>query len=58
METAIKLQKGAHFLIEGYEGEIFTPENLTEEHKMIKSTVEEFVKNEFEPVADRMEWGV
>ena len=57
METAIKLQKGAHFLIEGYEGEIFTPENLTEEHKMIKSTVEEFVKNEFEPVADRMENG-
>ena len=57
METTIKLQKGAHFLIEGYDGEIFTPENLTEEHKMIKSTVEEFVKNEFEPVADRMEHG-
>ncbi len=57
METAVKLQKGAHFLIEGFEGEIFTPENLTEEQKMIKSTVEEFVKNDFEPVADRMEQG-
>ena len=57
METAVKLQKGAHFLIEGYDGDIFTPENLTEEQKMIKSTVEEFVKNDYEPVADRMENG-
>jgi len=57
METAVKLQKGAHFLIEGYDGEVFTPENLTEEQKMIKSTVEEFVKNDFEPLADRMENG-
>ena len=53
----MKLQKGAHFLIEGYDGDIFTPENLTEEQKMIKSTVEEFVKNDYEPVADRMENG-
>ena len=57
METAVKLQKGAHFLIEGYDGDIFTPENLTEEQKLIKSTVEEFVKNDYEPVADRMENG-
>ena len=57
METITKIQKGAHFLIESYAGEIFTPENLTEEQKMIRSTVEEFVKNEYEPVADRMEHG-
>jgi len=57
METVVKLQKGAHFIIEGYTGEVFSPENLTEEQKMIRSTVEEFVKNDYEPVADRLEHG-
>ncbi len=57
MDTITKLQKGAHFLIAGFDGEIFTPEKLNDEQKMIKSTVEEFVKNDYEPVADRMEHG-
>jgi len=57
METVVKLQKGAHFIIEGYTREVFSPENLTEEQKMIRSTVEEFVKNDYEPVADRLEHG-
>ncbi len=57
METITKLQKGSHFLIEGFTSDIFSPENLTEEQKIIKSTVEEFVKSDYEPVADRMENG-
>ncbi|GAB6933856.1 acyl-CoA dehydrogenase family protein [Calditerricola satsumensis] len=48
--------KGASFLIEETDPQaVFTPEDFTEEHKMIASTTEEFVENEVLPVIDRIE---
>ena len=57
MEKTATIQKGAHFLIEDIKGEIFIPEDFTEEQLMIKDTIDEFIKNEYLPVADRMEHG-
>ncbi|HEY8342398.1 MAG TPA: acyl-CoA dehydrogenase family protein [Calditerricola sp.] len=48
--------KGASFLIGETDPQaVFTPEDFTEEHKMIASTTEEFVENEVLPVLDRIE---
>lgn len=48
--------KGASFLIEETDPQaVFTPEDFTEEHRMIASTTEEFVENEVLPVIDRIE---
>ncbi len=48
--------KGGAFLIENREAsEIFTPEDFTEEHKMIGETIREFVDNEVRPVIPEME---
>ncbi len=48
--------KGGAFLIEDREAsEIFTPEDFTEEHKMIGETIREFVDNEVHPVIPEME---
>src|SRR5437764_3852753 len=40
---------------------VFTPEQLSEEHRMIAQTVTDFVDNEVLPVLDRLEqkeWGL
>ena len=48
--------KGGSFLIEERTaGEIFTPEDFTEEHIMIGDTMREFVDNEVRPQLDAME---
>ena len=49
-DTQRKTTKGAAFLIEDSEPQdIFTPEDLTEEHLAIGHMVEEFWANEVEP---------
>ncbi|REJ79461.1 MAG: acyl-CoA dehydrogenase [Acidobacteria bacterium] len=48
--------KGGAFLIEEQtQGEIFTPEDFTEEHRMIGETTRDFVDNEVTPQIDAME---
>ncbi len=48
--------KGGAFLIEERDAnEIFTPEDFTEEHKMIGETTREFVDNEVNPQIEAME---
>lgn len=55
-ETKDKLFKGGAFLIEELTGEdIITPEDLTDEHKMIAKTTEEYVNNEVVPLIDKLE---
>lgn len=51
-----KFIKGGAFLIEDYSAEqIYTPEDFTEEHKMIAQTAREFVEKEIRPRADEIE---
>ncbi|SDJ01473.1 acyl-CoA dehydrogenase family protein [Natribacillus halophilus] len=53
MKTSIK---GGGFLLEDVEkNDVFTPEEFTEEHKMIAKTTEEFVHGEVAPLIDRLE---
>jgi alkylation response protein AidB-like acyl-CoA dehydrogenase len=48
--------KGGAFLIENRSaGEIFTPEDFSEEHRMIGETIREFVDNEVRPAIPDME---
>src|SRR5690625_3172478 len=51
-----KLFKGGGFLIEDLVGEdIITPEDFTDEHKMIAKTTEEFVEKDVSPFIDQIE---
>ncbi len=51
-----KLVKGGAFLIEERTPEeIFTPEDFTEEHRMIAETTRQFMDNEVLPVTDQLE---
>ena len=48
--------KGGAFLIENRTpGEVFTPEDFTDEHRMIGDTIREFVDNEVRPAIPEME---
>ncbi len=48
--------KGGEFLIsEGTIADVFTPEDFTEEHKMIGDTAREFIDNEVRPLISDME---
>jgi alkylation response protein AidB-like acyl-CoA dehydrogenase len=48
--------KGGEFLIsEGTTADVFTPEDFTEEHKMIGDTAREFIDNEVRPLIPDME---
>jgi alkylation response protein AidB-like acyl-CoA dehydrogenase len=48
--------KGGEFLIgENATADVFTPEDFTEEHKMIGDTIREFVDNEVRPNIEAME---
>ena len=48
--------KGGAFLIEDYQpDDIFTPEDFTEEHKMISQTTRDFVQKEILPKTEEME---
>ncbi len=56
MEKEKDYIKGGAFLIEDREAdEIFTPEDFTEEHRMIGETTREFVNNEVHPNLEAME---
>ena len=51
-----QLIKGGAFLIEERSpDEIFTPEDFTEEHRMIAETTRQFVDNEVTPRIDELE---
>lgn len=51
-----KLVKGGAFLIEELTpGEVFTPEDFNEEHRMIAETTRQFVDNEVAPHIDQLE---
>ncbi|MBT9160096.1 MAG: acyl-CoA dehydrogenase family protein [Dehalococcoidia bacterium] len=55
METP-KIRKGGTFLVEEIAPqEIFTPDDFTEEHRMIIKTTEDFVKNEVQPHIEELE---
>ncbi|WP_249871205.1 acyl-CoA dehydrogenase family protein [Oceanobacillus saliphilus] len=55
-ETKEKLVKGGAFLIEDLSGDdIITPEDFTEEHKMIAKTTEDFIVGEVLPLIDKLE---
>ncbi|MCL0048572.1 acyl-CoA dehydrogenase family protein, partial [Dehalococcoidia bacterium] len=55
METG-KIRKGGAFLVEEIAPqEIFTPDDFTEEHRMIIKTTEDFAKNEVQPHIEELE---
>ena len=47
--------RGGEFLLRGPDRPILTPERLTEEHRLIARTVNDFVDGEVLPVLDRLE---
>src|SRR5215470_7983830 len=48
--------RGGEWLLQSADaGSVFTPERLTEEHRLIARTSREFVDNEVLPVLDRLE---
>ncbi len=50
------LIKGGAFLVEDMEAErVFTPEDFSDEQKMIAKTTEDYVKNEVTPLVDNLE---
>src|SRR4030095_4813280 len=58
METQMEREyvKGGEFLIADQSAnEVFTPEDLTDEHRMIGETTREFVDNEVHPQLPAME---
>src|SRR5512143_1606003 len=56
MTTAISTLRGGEFLLQTSDpAAVFTPEQRTEEHRMIGDTVRDFVENEVLPVLDRLE---
>jgi alkylation response protein AidB-like acyl-CoA dehydrogenase len=55
-EQTLTLIQGGSFLIETVSPEdIFTPEDFTEEHRMIAETAEQFIENEVVPRIDELE---
>ena len=58
MATTIaeKIQRGGEWLLQSADAaSVFTPEQLTEEHRLIARTAEEFITNEVLPVLDTLE---
>jgi alkylation response protein AidB-like acyl-CoA dehydrogenase len=54
--TAISTLRGGEFLLQSSDpSAVFTPEQRTDEHRMIGDTVRDFVNNEVLPVLDRLE---
>ncbi|MBI2185582.1 MAG: acyl-CoA dehydrogenase family protein [Acidobacteria bacterium] len=61
MATTTTVRKGGSWLLEETSvDDVFTPEKLTEEHRLIAQTTEEFVAHEVLPMLERLEakdWG-
>src|SRR5690349_17468746 len=56
MTTETRSNKGGSWLFEGLAAaDVFTPEQLTDEHRLIASTTEEFVNGEVLPNLGRLE---
>ena len=56
MATATSARKGGSWLLEDTEpGDVFTPERLTDEHRLMARTTGEFVDSEILPALDRLE---
>jgi alkylation response protein AidB-like acyl-CoA dehydrogenase len=54
--TDTSIQRGGEWLLESPRAEhVFTPERLTEEHRLIARTTEEFIDHEVLPALDRLE---
>ena len=53
--TTNTITRGGQWLIEDATERVFTPERLSDEHKLIRQTAEEFVEGEVLPVLDRLE---
>jgi len=54
--SAISILRGGAWLLESSDADgVFTPERMTEEHRLIGQMTEEFVDNEVLPVLDRLE---
>ena len=54
--TATPTLRGGEWLLRTSDASgVFTPEQLTEEHRLIEATVRDFVNNEVLPVLDRLE---
>jgi alkylation response protein AidB-like acyl-CoA dehydrogenase len=49
------LTKGGGWLLEPAEGEVFTPEKLSDEHRLMAQTTDEFIATEVLPNLDRLE---
>src|SRR4030095_1178539 len=50
------IARGGEWLLQPADaGSVFTPERLTEEHRLIARTAREFVDNEILPVLDQLE---
>lgn len=55
-ENTLNLIKGGSFLTEDIDaGRVFTPEDFTDEQKMIAKTTEDYVQTEVLPVVDKLE---
>ncbi|WP_102694187.1 acyl-CoA dehydrogenase family protein [Rummeliibacillus pycnus] len=55
-KNTLNLIKGGSFLTEDIDaGRVFTPEDFTDEQKMIAKTTEDYVQNEVLPVVDKLE---
>src|SRR5215210_6674922 len=56
MTTTTQARRGSSWLLEQTSpSEVFTPERLTDEHRMMAQTTEEFVNGELLPALDRLE---
>ena len=55
MSNLIYLKGGSFLLEESQPGQIYTPEDFTEEHRMIKDMVQKFVTNDLMPKLDQIE---
>jgi alkylation response protein AidB-like acyl-CoA dehydrogenase len=55
MPSTLTVKGGSWLLEETPAGAVFTPEKMTEEHKLIGQTAEEFMAKEVLPVLDRLE---
>ena len=55
MTTTMTTMRGGQWLIEDASEPIFTPERLSDEHRLIGQTAVEFIANEVLPVLERLE---
>jgi len=55
MTTTMTTMRGGAWLIEEATEPVFTPERLTDEHKLIKQTADEFIESEVLPALERLE---